>query len=83
MARGFESKAVADQQESAQDRKRGRSRDSKQPDPAVLARRRQLELARADVERRLTAAVAPAHRQMLERALGALLDELAALDAPA
>ena len=79
MARGFESKSVADQQESAQDRRRGPAPEGT-PDPARIARKRQLELARADVERRLRAAVAPAHRQMLERALRALVDHSAALD---
>jgi hypothetical protein len=79
MARGFESKAVADQQESAAQRRRAGPRDAT-PDPERLARRRRLELARVDFERRLAAAVAPAHRQMLERALRALDDELAALD---
>jgi hypothetical protein len=79
MARGFESKAVADQQESAAERRQAAPGDAT-PDPARLARRRQLELGRADVERRLTVAVAPAHRQMLERALRALDSDLAALD---
>ena len=37
-------------------------------------------IARVDIERRLTAAVAPAHRQMLERALRALDEDLAELD---
>ena len=79
MARGFESKAVADQQESAEERRRAPP-DDRRLDPARLARRRQLELGRVDVERRLAAAVAPAHRQMLERALRALASDLAALD---
>ena len=79
MARGFESKAVADQQESAEQRRRAPP-DDRGADPARLARRRQLELGRVDVERRLAVAVAPAHRQMLERALRALVSDLAALD---
>ncbi len=74
MARGFESKAVADQQENAQARPAPRRGGA--VDPALAARRRRLELARADVERRLAVAVAPAHRQMLERALRALNDDL-------
>jgi hypothetical protein len=78
MARGFESKAVADQQESAQARP-PRRLDDEPPDPAGLARRRRLELARADIERRLKLAVAPAHRQMLERALRALSQDIDAL----
>jgi hypothetical protein len=79
MARGFESKSVADQQENAQARRHGRPREGA-IDTARLVRQRQLELARADVERRLKLAVAPAHRQMLERALRALNDDVAALD---
>jgi hypothetical protein len=77
MARGFESKSVADQQESA--REQTPARDDSAPDPAVLARKRRLELSRADVKRRLTLARVDAHRQMLERALRALDDEIASL----
>ena len=77
MARGFESKSVADQQENAAARP-VRSPDGAL-DPALASRRRGLELARADIERRLAVAVAPAHRQMLERALRALLDEIESL----
>jgi hypothetical protein len=77
MARGFESKAVTDQQESAQ--QPARAHDDPVPDPLQLARRRKLELSRADVVRHLGAAHAAAHRQMLERALRALDDQLAAL----
>jgi hypothetical protein len=77
MARGFDSKAVTDQQESAQ--ATPPARDDALPDPAVLARKRRLELSRADVKRRLTTAQAPAHRQILERALRALDDEIASL----
>jgi hypothetical protein len=78
MARGFESKSVADQQESAaQAPPRGRGQALL--DPARLARKRGLELSRADVLRRLAAAQALPHRQMLERALRALDEEIAAL----
>jgi hypothetical protein len=79
MARGFESKAVADQQESAQSRRVRPEEPGAGADPALLTRRRQLELARADIERRLALATAPAHRQMLERAHKALTDDIAAL----
>ena len=79
MARGFESKAVADQQESADELRRAVP-DYGTLDPARITRRRQLELARADVERRLAVAIAPAHRQILERALKALDGDLADLD---
>jgi hypothetical protein len=77
MARGFESKAVADQQES-----RSAPRPAGEPpeiDPARLARRRTLELSRADVMHRLDTAQAKGHRQMLERALAALEAEIAKL----
>ena len=78
MARGFESKSVADQQESAQ---AGRSlRPGASVLPPLSARKRRLELARADVERRLATASVPAHRQMLERALGALDHDIESLD---
>ena len=77
MARGFESKSVADQQESASTHAPGR--DAATPDPTLLARKRRLELSRADVKRRLAVARAEAHRQMLERALRALEDEIASL----
>jgi hypothetical protein len=77
MARGFESKSVADQQESAQSR--APARDDGAPDPALVARKRGLELARSDIKRRLALAHAEAHRQMLERALRALDDEIASL----
>jgi hypothetical protein len=75
MARGFESKAVADQQESAQ----AAPREVAASDTALLARRRRLEMSVVDVKRRLAAAHAAAHRQMLERALRALDDEIASL----
>jgi hypothetical protein len=78
MARGFESKAVADQQESAQARAE-RPRSDGTLDPASAARKKSLELARADIERRLALTVAPAHRQMLERALRALEHDIAAI----
>jgi len=77
MARGFESKSVADQQESGKDS--APAPDEPLPDPGLLAKKRRLELSRADVVRRLAAAHAEPHRQMLERALRALDDEIASL----
>ncbi len=79
MARGFESKAVADQQESAA-RPGSEAGEGDAPDAARLTRRRRLELARIDVSRRLEAATAPPHREMLSRALAALESEIAGLD---
>ena len=78
MARGFESKSVAGQQEAAEGGLQGpRDRGA---DPAVLARKKRLELARADVVGQLERAQVDAHKQMLKRALAALDAELAGLD---
>jgi hypothetical protein len=76
MARGFESKAVTDQQES-QDAVF--SAGPAKGDPVRLARQRRLELSRVDVLRQMEHARAEGHRQMLERALAALDEQLAAL----
>ncbi len=76
MARGFESKSVADQQESAQELRRPREHET---DPALLLKRRKLELARADVRHRMETARAEGHREMLRRALAAIEKELAKL----
>jgi hypothetical protein len=76
MARGFESKSVADQQELADAPFRGRKPDG---DPALLARRRRLELALADVRVKLASAQVDAHRQMLRRAETALEKDLKSL----
>jgi hypothetical protein len=62
MARGFESKSVADQQEAAFNPRPSGER-------IQSAQRRSLELARIDVERRLKVATSEPLRQMLEKAL--------------
>ena len=62
MARGFESKSVADQQEAAFNPRPSGER-------IQSAQRRSLELARIDVERRLGIATSEPLRQMLEKAL--------------
>ena len=72
MARGFESKSVADQQESALEERR----PGEPGDPIVVTKRRRLELARADVQHRLETVRADVHREMLQRALAALDKEL-------
>jgi hypothetical protein len=77
MARGFESKSVADQQESAQAEAPSRG---KAVDPVRVARRKQLDLSRADVQRRLDEARVEGHREMLRRALEALDADIAALE---
>jgi hypothetical protein len=79
MARGFESKAVADQQESAQYTPPPADEDGPGLDPQLLAQRRRLELSRADVTRRLLVAHVPAHREILARALSALDEQIAHL----
>jgi hypothetical protein len=76
MARGFESKSVADQQE---EKDWTRVQTGPRGDPAVFARRRRLELSRADMLRQLESVKAEAHRKMLERALAALDQQLAEL----
>ncbi len=78
MARGFESKSVADQQEEAQNRRPPRGQGSA-GDPARLPQRRKLELARADTMRQLQLAKADGHKEMLRRALAALDKDLARL----
>lgn len=74
MARGFESKSVADQQESALESSRpARERSA---DPLVQQKKRGLELGRADVLRQMEAARADGHRQVLKKALDAIEKEL-------
>lgn len=71
MARGWESKAIEAQQEEAQ---RGQVRGAN-PTPDQLARREQrraLELSRRRAMDDLSRASAPAHREMLEKAIAAL-----------
>ena len=66
MARGWESKSVEAQQE---DRDRREPASSATPaDPARVAQRRTLELARARAQADLTGARHPAHRDMLQAA---------------
>ena len=67
MARGFESKSVADQQEASQaPPTRG---------DMVPAAQKTLALARADVEQRLRTATSGPHREMLQRALKAIEEQ--------
>lgn len=71
MARGFESKSVADQQESAFEERTPAA-------PATSdATRRKLELARTDVLRRLGGCTDPRMKEMLNRALKDLDKSLA------
>jgi hypothetical protein len=82
MARGWESKAVADQMEESDFR--GNENDAR-PDasPAVRARRERLEslrLSRSRTLAQLERATGQAHREMLTRTLRALENEIADLD---
>ena len=82
MARGWESKSVESQQESANDAKRTLPRVS----PEEAARRTQratLMLARTRAMSDLRRACVPAHRAMLEQAIADLDRQLAALDGSA
>jgi hypothetical protein len=76
MARGFESKSVADQQEA---KDWVRVQTGPRGDPGVFARHRRLELSRSDVLQKLESVKVEAHRKMLERALEALDKQLAEL----
>jgi hypothetical protein len=78
MARGFESKSVADQQEESQNRRPARE-PAEGRDPALLAKRRTLELGRADVLKKLETVTAAPHKEMLKRALASLESDLAKL----
>jgi hypothetical protein len=73
MARGFDSKSVADQQEDAQNRRAPRT------EPPIPPRRRTLELARIDLVRRLENATGP-YEEMLRRSLAAVDQDLSRLE---
>ena len=73
MARGFESKSVTDQQESAFEDAGSRG------EPGPPPKRRKLELARADLLNRIETAGNDRYRDMLRRALADVDKELAAL----
>lgn len=75
MARGFESKQVADQQAEADIWKAS----SEEGAPVVSQKKRRLELARADVLQRLRTAPEGGYRQMLSTALADLEREIATL----
>ncbi|HEX5475997.1 MAG TPA: hypothetical protein VFX12_15160 [Vicinamibacterales bacterium] len=79
MARGWESKSIEAQQEEAA-RERTRAPALSATERARLERRRSLELTRARAAADLARARAPAHRRMLEQAIAALDQQLAATD---
>lgn len=82
MARGWESKAVEDQQQEAEERARRKLASDEELSPEERARRERLEslqLSRARTLTQLEQATRTAHRQMLQRTLRALeaeIDEL-------
>ncbi|HEX8494296.1 MAG TPA: hypothetical protein VF658_15715 [Pyrinomonadaceae bacterium] len=78
MARGWESKAVADQMEAADERASIRQ-EQYEMSPAVRARRERLEslrLSRSRTLEQLERATRRAHREMLQRTLRALEAEI-------
>ena len=78
MARGWESKAVEDQQHEAE----AAAKPAAAVDPAEAARRAEratLQLARTRALSDLQRACAPAHRAMLEAAIRDLDEKIAAL----
>lgn len=78
MARGWESKGVADQQEAAEERAH-RQRPRKELSPEARAQAERLEslrLSRARILDQLEQATRRAHREMLQRTLRALEAEI-------
>ena len=81
MARGFESKDVEFQQAEAE--RLARPRPATTPDDRERAdRRRALHLSLTRMRKELEGAKVAAHRHMLEQAIAALEDQLAAVGPP-
>jgi hypothetical protein len=79
MARGWESKAVEDQMNEAEERARRRQAAVEALSPEERARRERLaslQLSRARTLTQLEQATRPAHREMLQRTLRALEKEI-------
>jgi hypothetical protein len=79
MARGFDSKFVEAQQEEATRDKSVRPAMTPEQQ-ATAGRRESLQLSRLRAEADLRRATVPAHRQMLEAAIRALDEQLAAVE---
>ena len=80
MARGWESKAVEDQQQSAQEREAQRARVKLTEEQIVIERRRDsFLLQRTRVIRELDGAASGRYRETLEQALAHLESELTSL----
>ena len=83
MARGWESKAVEDQIQEAEERSRRASEPPVDESPAARARRERLEtlrLSRARTLDQLESATNQSHRDMLRRTLRALEGEIETLN---
>ena len=79
MARGWESKSVESQQQDARAESRGPAAPLTPAERVALDRRRTLDLARARTLADLHASPSAAHRSMLEQALRAIDEQIAAL----
>jgi hypothetical protein len=80
MARGWESKAVADQQESALEESLKNRRDSGPELRAAKMKLESLTMSRARVLAQLETAANPAYRTTLQAALQSLTKEIEELD---
>jgi len=80
MARGWESKAIENQQLESVDRRRPEASATDASKPAPTSERATLQLARTRALGDLQLACAPAHRAMLEQAIRDLDARIAALD---
>ena len=78
MARGWESKSVEQQQESAAFEHRGGKRRLTPAQIEVEQRRQALRLSRQQILQQLEVASNPRHRQMLEAALADLDEQIKA-----
>ena len=83
MARGWESKAIEQQQEAARAGDRPPKRRLTESELRREHERRGLELSRERIRRELETASRPAHRSMLEAALAELERRLGAGERPA
>ena len=80
MARGWESKAIEDQQLASENRRRTRTTAADESTSVPTPERAALLLARTRALGDLQLACAPAHRTMLEQAIRDLDARLAVLD---
>jgi hypothetical protein len=81
MARGWESKAVESQIESAQEGSRAAKNAALSAEQAAMLREREsLELSRTRVMQDMQTATHPRYKEMLQRSLDFLNEKLAALD---